>query len=41
VRLGGWSGQAVSLPLPPSNGLARAVLVQTHGVGPILAAGRG
>jgi hypothetical protein len=41
VRLGGWSGQAVSLPLPPANGLARAVLVQTHGVGPILAAGRG
>jgi hypothetical protein len=41
VRLGGWSGAATRLPLPPSDGLARAVLVQTRGVGPILAAGRG
>ncbi len=41
VRLGGWSGAATTLSLPSSQGLARAVLVQTRGVGPILAAGRG
>ncbi len=41
VRLGGWSGAATRLALPPSEGLARAVLVQTRGVGPILAAVRG
>ena len=41
VRLGSWNGEAVKLPLPSSEGLARAVLVQTRGVGPILAAARG
>jgi len=41
IRLGGWNGEAVKLALPPSEGLSRAVLVQTRGVGPILAAARG
>ena len=41
VRLGGWNGGAIKLALPPSEGLSRAVLVQTRGVGPILAAARG
>ena len=41
VRLGSWNGEAVKLPLPASEGLVRAVLVQTRGVGPILAAARG
>jgi hypothetical protein len=43
VRLGRWSGAAARLPLPPSldPALATAVLVQTSGAGPILAAARG
>jgi hypothetical protein len=41
VRVGSWNGEAVTLPLPSSEGLARAVLVQTRGVGPILAAAKG
>ena len=41
VRLGSWNGEAVTLALPASEGLARAVLVQTRGVGPILAAAKG
>lgn len=39
VRLGRWTGAAAQLTLPEAPaGLARAVLVQTTGVGPILAA---
>jgi hypothetical protein len=40
VRLGKWSGEAERLPLPVATeaGLAQAVLVQTAGAGPILAA---
>ena len=39
TRLGGWSGGPVSLSLPPGGaGLASAVLVQSAGTGPILAA---
>ncbi len=41
VRLGAWDGGAERLALPPSGGLARAVIVQRRGVGPILAAARG
>ena len=41
VRLGGWSGAAETLALPASEGLARAVIVQSRGTGPILAAARG
>ena len=41
VRLGVWDGAAVRLTLPAAGGLARAVLVQQRGVGPILAAARG
>jgi hypothetical protein len=41
VLLGHWSGAAERLPLPASGGLARAVLVQGAGTGPILAAARG
>ncbi len=42
VRLGGWSGQATRFALPPAQpGLSTAVLVQTRGAGPILAAARG
>lgn len=42
VRLGGWSGHAARFPLPPAApGLETAVLVQTRGAGPILAAARG
>ena len=38
-KLGSWSGDATSLPLPAaSGGLSTAVLVQTQGGGPILAA---
>lgn len=38
-RLGSWSGDATTLPLPAaSGGLSTAVLVQTPGGGPILAA---
>ena len=38
-RIGSWSGDATSLPLPAaSGGLSTAVLVQTPGGGPILAA---
>jgi len=43
VRLGGWSGSAMrfALPASPDAGWREAVLVQTAGAGPILAAGRG
>lgn len=38
-RIGSWSGDATTLPLPAaSGGLSTAVLVQTPGGGPILAA---
>lgn len=38
-KLGNWSGDATTLPLPAaSSGLSTAVLVQTPGGGPILAA---
>lgn len=38
-KLGSWSGNAATLPLPAaSGGLSTAVLVQTPGGGPILAA---
>ncbi|RVD68851.1 DUF1223 domain-containing protein [Mesorhizobium sp. M4A.F.Ca.ET.029.04.2.1] len=38
-RLGRWNGQATTLPLPADDGgLSTAVLVQTPGGGPILAA---
>jgi len=40
-RLGAWNGAAVRLALPDAGGLARAVLVQKRGVGPILGAARG
>lgn len=39
VRLGGWHGAATAFPLPPGRtGLRTAILVQTIGPGPILAA---
>ena len=42
VRLGGWSGQPAHFALPPAQpGLSTAILVQTKGAGPILAAARG
>ena len=41
VLLGHWTGAAERLPLPPSEGLARAVLVQGAGTGPIIAAAKG
>jgi hypothetical protein len=43
VRLGRWSGAATRLALPPASdpALATAILIQTSGAGPILAAGRG
>lgn len=41
VLLGAWNGAAERLPLPAGEGLARAVLVQGAGVGPILAAAKG
>ncbi len=42
IRLGRWSGAAQSYRLPaPVSGLSTAVLVQTTGLGPILAAARG
>jgi hypothetical protein len=42
VRLGGWSGQAERFELPAGDpGLSTAVLVQTSGAGPILAAAKG
>jgi hypothetical protein len=41
VLLGHWTGAAERLPLPPSGGLARAVLVQGAGTGPIIAAAKG
>ncbi|MER8745498.1 DUF1223 domain-containing protein [Mesorhizobium sp. M1004] len=38
-KLGSWSGDATTLPLPAANGgLSTAVLVQAQGGGPILAA---
>jgi hypothetical protein len=42
VRLGGWSGQAERFDLPAAaQGLSTAILVQTSGAGPILAAAKG
>jgi hypothetical protein len=43
ILLGHWSGATERLALPPSSrpGLADAVLVQTSGAGPILAAAKG
>jgi hypothetical protein len=42
VRLGEWSGQPARFALPPAQpGLSTAILVQTKGAGPILAAARG
>ena len=43
VRLGHWSGAATHLPLPPAGdpALVTAILVQTAGAGPILAAAHG
>ncbi|MDG4878454.1 DUF1223 domain-containing protein [Mesorhizobium sp. WSM4935] len=39
TKLGSWNGQATTLPLPSATGgLSTAVLVQTPGGGPILAA---
>lgn len=41
TRLGGWTGEAVTLALPPAqDGLESALLVQISGGGPILAAAR-
>jgi len=41
VRLGGWNGQAERFSLPAGDsGLGAAVLVQTAGAGPILAAAK-
>jgi hypothetical protein len=42
VRLGGWNGQAMRFSLPvDDSGLGTAILVQTSGAGPILAAAKG
>ena len=43
VRLGGWNGRAArfDLPAPSEPALRTAVLVQTAGAGPILAAAKG
>jgi hypothetical protein len=42
VRLGAWTGAPARFTLPPAPaGLSTAVLVQSHGAGPILAAARG
>jgi hypothetical protein len=43
VRLGGWSGQVArfDLPISPDAALSTAILVQTSGAGPILAAAKG
>jgi hypothetical protein len=42
VRLGGWNGQAERFAIPAGDpGLSTAVLVQTSGAGPILAAAKG
>ncbi len=41
ILVGHWSGAAERLPLPSADGLARAVLVQGMGTGPILAAAKG
>ncbi len=41
TRLGGWSGEAVSIDLPPAaDGLKTAILVQSAYTGPILAAAK-
>ena len=41
VRLGGWNGQAERFSLPTDDsGLGTAILVQTTGAGPILAAAK-
>jgi len=42
VRLGGWNGEAERFSLPAGDpALSTAILVQTSGAGPILAAARG
>jgi len=43
IRLGAWNGQAArfNLPASPDPQLRTAVLVQTAGAGPILAAAKG
>jgi len=42
TRLGDWRGPAARFALPPAApGLATAVLIQTRGLGPILAAAKG
>jgi hypothetical protein len=41
TRLGAWTGAPEQFALPAAAGLSTAVLVQTAGVGPILAAARG
>jgi len=43
TRLGGWTGAEARFALPPASdpGLKTAILVQTVGAGPILAAARG
>jgi hypothetical protein len=42
VRLGGWSGEAERFALPAGDpALSTAILVQTSGAGPILAAAKG
>jgi hypothetical protein len=41
VLLGHWNGQAARFPLPAGEGFARAVIVQSAGTGPILAAAKG
>jgi len=42
VRLGAWRGQAERFELPAgASGLGTAILVQTYGAGPILAASKG
>ena len=41
VLVGHWHGEAAHFALPSGEGLARAVLVQSAGAGPILAAAKG
>jgi hypothetical protein len=41
VLVGHWTGEAAHFALPSGEGLSRAVLVQSAGAGPILAAAKG
>ena len=41
VLVGHWNGEAAHFALPSGEGLSRAVLVQSAGAGPILAAAKG